>query len=59
MKGFRYLDRIYFWYELSGSLSYILCFTIYISLCDNPNHGKLLFIATVFSPQKHIKVGIR
>ena len=25
-------------YELSGSLSYILCFTIYISLRDNPKN---------------------
>ena len=25
-------------YEFSGSLSYIFCFTIYITLRDNPNY---------------------
>ena len=61
MKCFRYLDRMHPLYELSGSLSYILCFTIYISLRENLKNTlqKLSFITTVFSPQKHIEIGIR
>ena len=38
MKHFIYLDRMYPLQEHSGSLSYILCFTIYISLHDNPKY---------------------
>ena len=38
MTRFRYLDSVHPIQELSGSLSYILCVTIYISLRDNPNY---------------------
>ena len=38
MKHFRYLNRIHPFYKLSGSLSYILCFTNYIFLRDNPKY---------------------
>ena len=38
MKRFRYIDRMHTLYELPDSLSYILCFTIYITLLDNPKY---------------------
>ena len=38
MKRFRYLDRMHLFLEVSGSLSYILCFTIYICLHDSPKY---------------------
>ena len=38
MTRFRYLDSVHPIQELSGSLSYILCVTIYISLRDIPNY---------------------
>ena len=38
MKRFRHVDRMHPLYELSGSLSYISCFTIYIFLRDNPKY---------------------
>ena len=60
MKRFSYLDMMHLLQELSGSLSYILCFTIYIYcvMILSTHYEKLSPITTVFCPQKHIKIDI-
>ena len=61
MKHFRYLDRMHLLYELSGSLSYILCFTIYIYLRDNPKYTlrEVIVYHYRFLSSKHSKISIR
>ena len=60
MKLFSYLDMMRLLQELSGSLSYILCFTIYIYcvIILSTHCEKLSPITTVFSPQEHIRIDI-
>ena len=43
MKRFRYLDKMHPLQELSGSFSYILCFTILISLYHNISLWEVIF----------------
>ena len=65
MKRFRYLDRMHPLQELSGSLSYVLCFTIYISLHDNPKYTlrkvnvyQYYFLSSKAYQNRHYVIGI-
>ena len=54
-----YLELIIHRFQIHLLLLIIFLFLSYILFCSCKHYGKLSSITTVFSPQKHIKAGIR